>query len=63
MFAVIEKLIESASPDLTDVLFEVAERWVKRHYPESDYAALVISSGDKPPITRMVLTSSASAAQ
>ena len=45
-------------PDLTAVMFEIAACWVKRYYPSSDYAALVVTTGEESRVNRLTLTSS-----
>lgn len=57
MTSLIESLL-LVEPDLTLVLMQVAREWIKRAYPESRFASLVVDMGESAPVTRVVFTSS-----
>lgn len=61
MTSLIESLL-LVEPDLTAILLQIGREWIKRNYPESRFASLVVDTGENTPVTRVIITSSETAA-
>ena len=57
MTSLIESLL-LVEPDLTAVMLQIGREWIKRNYPQSRFASLVVDTGENTPVTRVVITSS-----